>query len=66
MQRPPPGTLRWNADIGFTGLNISKPIAGSSVSDATGSIKVDQSAANITADAILGKGIFYRCQHGLF
>ena len=50
---PPPGTLRWNADIGFTGLNISKPIAGSSVSDATGSIKVDQSAANITADAML-------------
>ena len=49
----PPGTLKWNADIGFTGLDISKPIAGSSVSDATGSIKVNQSSALITADALL-------------
>src|SRR5690606_34227658 len=49
----PPGTLKWNADIGFTDLDLSRPIAGSSVSDATGSIKVDQLAALITADARL-------------
>ncbi len=49
----PPGTLTWNADIGFNDLQISRPIAGSSVSDATGTIKVDQSAALITADAKL-------------
>ncbi len=49
----PPGTLTWNADIGFTDLAIAKPVGGSNVSDATGSIKVDQSAALITADAKL-------------
>lgn len=49
----PPGTLKWNADIGFSDLVIAKPVGGSNVSDATGSIKVDQSAAVITADAKL-------------
>lgn len=45
--------MTWNADIGFTDLAIAKPVGGSNVSDATGSIKVDQSAALITADAKL-------------
>ena len=48
---PPPGTLKWNADIGFSDLKIAKPVGGSAVSDATGKIKVDQSVAVITADA---------------
>ena len=49
----PPGTLTWDADIGFTNLAISKPVGGSTVSDANGSIKVNQSVALITADAKL-------------
>lgn len=49
----PPGTLTWDADIGFTNLAISKPVGGSTVTDASGSIKVDQSVALITADAKL-------------
>lgn len=50
---PPPGTLKWNADIGFSELDIAKPVGGSKITDATGNIKVDQSAAIITADARL-------------
>jgi hypothetical protein len=50
---PPPGTLKWNADIGFNNLDIAKPVGGSNVSNATGTIKVDQTAAVITADAKL-------------
>ncbi|MCL7997625.1 AsmA family protein [Brucella sp. 21LCYQ03] len=49
----PPGTLTWDADIGFTDLAILKPVGGSTVSDANGSIKVDQLVAVITADAKL-------------
>ncbi len=49
----PPGTLKWNADIGFSNLGISKPVGGSMVSEAKGNIKVDQKAAVITADALL-------------
>lgn len=49
----PPGTLKWNADIGFSNLGISKPVGGSMVSEANGNIKVDQKAAVITADAML-------------
>ena len=49
----PPGTLTWNADIGFKDLSISKPVSGSKVTDANGSIKVDQTAAIITANAKL-------------
>jgi len=49
----PPGTLKWSADIGFSDLDISKPVGGSVVSDANGTIKVDQTAALITADAKL-------------
>ncbi len=50
---PPPGTLKWNADIGFSDLDIAKPVGGSKVTDAKGSIKVDQATAIITADAKL-------------
>lgn len=49
----PPGTLSWDADIGFINLAISKPVGGSMVTDANGSIKVDQSVALIAADAKL-------------
>ncbi|PRA56753.1 RNA-binding protein [Brucella pituitosa] len=49
----PPGTLTWDADIGFSNLAISQPVGGSMVSEANGSIKVDQTAALITADAKL-------------
>ncbi|MBV2142919.1 AsmA family protein [Falsochrobactrum sp. TDYN1] len=49
----PPGTLKWNADIGFSGLAISQRVGGSMVSEATGNIKIDQAAAIITADARL-------------
>src|SRR5690606_9139651 len=47
------GTLKWDADIGFRELSISKAIGGAMVSDASGTIKADQSAAIITADARL-------------
>lgn len=50
---PPPGTLKWEADIGFKNLSIGKPVGGSKVTDADGNIKVDQTAAIITADAKL-------------
>lgn len=50
---PPPGTLKWDADIGFKNLSIDQPIGGSTVTEADGSIKVDQIAAQITANAKL-------------
>lgn len=50
---PPPGTLKWKADIGLAKVDIAKPIGGSLVSEANGSIKVDQKQAIITADARL-------------
>ncbi|MFD1197332.1 DUF3971 domain-containing protein [Brucella gallinifaecis] len=49
----PAGTLTWNADIAFNDLAISKPVGGSKVSGANGNIKVDQTAAIISADAKL-------------
>lgn len=49
----PPGTLQWNADIDFNDLSLSRPIGGSLVSAAKGSIKVDQSLAVINADGRL-------------
>ncbi|MBC8717538.1 DUF3971 domain-containing protein [Ochrobactrum sp. Marseille-Q0166] len=49
----PPGTLTWDADIGFKNLALSKLVGGSKVSDADGSIKVDQKSAIITANAKL-------------
>ncbi|OJX99522.1 MAG: RNA-binding protein [Rhizobiales bacterium 63-22] len=52
-KNPPPGTLKWSADIGFSNLNIDKPVGGSAVTDAKGNIAVDQTAAVITADAKL-------------
>lgn len=49
----PPGTLQWNADIDFKDLSLSRRIGGSFVTDATGSIKVDQSSAIINAEGRL-------------
>lgn len=49
----PPGTLKWNADIDFSNLAISKRVGGSLITDASGTVRVDQAAAVITADARL-------------
>ncbi|MFC4626193.1 RNA-binding protein [Daeguia caeni] len=52
-RNPPPGTLKWSADFAFKDVDIGKPVGGSLVADASGTIKVDQSAAFIAADAKL-------------
>ncbi|MGH6761521.1 MAG: DUF3971 domain-containing protein [Phyllobacterium sp.] len=49
----PKGSLKWSADMNFTNLDLAKPVSGQMVSDAAGKLAVDQSEANLTANARL-------------
>ncbi|WP_420962403.1 DUF3971 domain-containing protein [Brucella sp. IR073] len=49
----PDGSLKWNADIDFSNLDILKPVGGQEVTDAKGTLKITQTAAQINANAKL-------------
>ncbi|YBV97572.1 RNA-binding protein [Phyllobacteriaceae bacterium JZ32] len=49
----PEGSLKWNADIDFTGLDITKPISDQKVTDANGTLRITPDVAQIEADAQL-------------
>lgn len=52
-KNPPPGTLTWSADVGFSGVAITKPINGSLVTNAKGNMAITQTGLQIEADALL-------------
>ncbi|PYE88213.1 uncharacterized protein DUF3971 [Phyllobacterium leguminum] len=49
----PEGSLKWNADLDFSDLDILKPIDGQQITDAKGTLKITQGAAQIQANAKL-------------
>lgn len=52
-KNPPPNTLVWNADIGFSDIDIAQPIDGSLVTQAKGRMTVDQATMRIETNALL-------------
>jgi hypothetical protein len=49
----PAGSLKWKTDIDFSGLDIAKPVGGQQVTDASGTLNITQTAAEIKANAKL-------------
>ncbi|KXF77294.1 RNA-binding protein [Paramesorhizobium deserti] len=49
----PKGSLKWNADLDFSDLDISKPIDDQQVTGATGTLQITPDVAQIKADARL-------------
>lgn len=49
----PEGSLKWNADLDFSGLDIAKPIDDQKVTDAKGTLQITPDLAQIKADARL-------------
>ncbi|PRD42045.1 RNA-binding protein [Phyllobacterium phragmitis] len=49
----PAGSLKWNADIDFSDLDISRPIDGQTVTDAKGTLHITPAVALIKANARL-------------